>query len=281
VALKLVEEGTLHLTDTLDTLLPEVAAKIPSASRITLEHLLAHRSGVPSPDWDDPMTSLDSWGLLPTVTAYTMEDRLREWVYGRPLDFEPGTAYRYSNMGYGLVGRIIEHAEGASLQSAMARVIFTPLGLTRTSIEALDDPSIARAYMRSGGVEWVDVSGWARSMTPPNGGFGSLVSTAEELATSFGALLAGHIVSPASVENMVTPRSHPEEYGLGIDVWSQPGGGSPALNHTGYVMGTGSFAFYFTQTRTLIVLLRVSGNTADLAASPMSLSEQLLFDLGK
>jgi D-alanyl-D-alanine carboxypeptidase len=90
---QLVEEGRLKLTDTLDTFLPQ----IPNASRITIAHILGHRSGIPDIEPDG------AFGRQ-SRTQQEIVDRIAK---GKP-HFEPGTMHRYSNAGYNLLGFIVE-----------------------------------------------------------------------------------------------------------------------------------------------------------------------------
>jgi D-alanyl-D-alanine carboxypeptidase len=96
VVLGLVERGRLRLDGSLGELLPDVAREIPGAEAITLEHLLAHRSGLSSPDTEDLALQLDLFDRPDELAGLGPEERFRRYVYGRALRFTPGTAFHYS-----------------------------------------------------------------------------------------------------------------------------------------------------------------------------------------
>ena len=95
--LQLVEAGKLRLDSTIGEVLPEY----PSVGRnITVHQLLTHTSGIPNfTDFPEYV----EWRQQPVQTR-----QLLEWFWDRPLDFEPGLQFRYSNSGYQVLGAIIE-----------------------------------------------------------------------------------------------------------------------------------------------------------------------------
>src|SRR5690606_22594424 len=104
MAFQLIEEGRLRLTDTLGKFFPQV----PDATRITIEQMLAHRSGIANlvPD--------GSWGMQPR----TKDEMVSRIASGTP-EFEPGARFGYSNAGYHLLGYIVEQAGGQPYQEAL------------------------------------------------------------------------------------------------------------------------------------------------------------------
>ena len=114
--LQQVESGKLTLDDTVEKWLPGIVAK---GDRMTIRQLLSHRSGVHEPQ------SLDE---LPPLDKLTDRDIVK--ILGaKPLDFEPGTTSGYSNVGYILLGMILEKVTGASIGEVLDSSIFDPAGM--------------------------------------------------------------------------------------------------------------------------------------------------------
>lgn len=114
VALRLESEGRLRLDDPLARHLPRWAPR-DERSGITLEDLLAHRSGLPA------------WAPL-YLHATDRESRI-DWLATSPLARRPGSGVVYSDLGYILLGFALEHAGGASLDRLFAERVAGPLGL--------------------------------------------------------------------------------------------------------------------------------------------------------
>ena len=124
---QLVEEGKLKLTDTLDKFFPQ----IPNAARITIEQMLAHRSGIHNVEPDG------SWGMQPR----TQDEVVARIAQGQP-DFEPGAKHQYSSAGYHLLGGVIEKAGGKPYREALKERITAKLGLKDTYLGAgKEDPT--------------------------------------------------------------------------------------------------------------------------------------------
>ena len=145
LAAMLVEEGKLRWNTTPAEVFPELADKMDAGfRRITLEQLLSHTSGVPSDNEDIGKIFVDS------VTQNGNLDDLRYWMIQqwstRPLAFEPGTKFAYSNRGYTIVGAIIERTAGKTWDELITQRIFTPLKLRtaglgeQTSLGRIDAP---------------------------------------------------------------------------------------------------------------------------------------------
>src|SRR5271155_397927 len=119
--LLLAEQGKLSLEDPLSRWFPALGA----AAKVTLRQLLTHTSGIRD-FW--PQDFLPPEMSRPTTTAAIID----EWVQ-RPLDFEPGTDWQYSNTGYVLAGAIVEKVSGGTLFEFLSRNVFAPLHMTRVT----------------------------------------------------------------------------------------------------------------------------------------------------
>ena len=119
-ALQLVGGGKIGLDDRVD----QYVDALPYGSRVTVRQLIAHTSGIPNPiplRWVHPAAAhgrFDESAALATI--------LRNHPH---LSFEPGTRYRYSNIGYWLLGRVIERASGEAFTAYVQSHIVRPLGI--------------------------------------------------------------------------------------------------------------------------------------------------------
>jgi serine-type D-Ala-D-Ala carboxypeptidase len=120
--LQCVEEGRLHLGQKVGDVLKE-AAKAP-VSGATLRQLATHTSGLPA--WK---------ALYKTTAPSALED-----ILTTTLAAEPGTRYTYSDLGYILLGVILERVTGKPLDRLAKERLFAPLGMTRTGFRP--DPSL-------------------------------------------------------------------------------------------------------------------------------------------
>lgn len=119
---QLAEERLVDLDATVSATLPGYPAA--QGRRVTLRQLLTHTSGIPDfirqPQWDEIRRDpTEPAALIPVFS-------------GLPLEFEPGTGFRYSNSNYILLGLIVEHVTGRTFMQAMQERLLTPLGLNDT-----------------------------------------------------------------------------------------------------------------------------------------------------
>ncbi len=119
--LLLAEQGKLSLDDPMAKWFPELRA----AAAVTLRQLLTHTSGIRD-YW--PQDFLTPEMTRPTTPAAIID----EWAQ-RPLDFEPGTDWQYSNTGYVLAGAVVEKVSGETLFKFLGRYVFGPLHMTQVS----------------------------------------------------------------------------------------------------------------------------------------------------
>src|SRR4051812_46494863 len=125
VALQLVHEGKLSLSDTVESRLPGI---LPYGDQVTLRQLLNHTSGVP-----DNQDAVDAEMLRGNLTRSWTPRELIALVAGKQPDFAPGAGWAYSNTNYMLAGLMIERVTGHSLGAELTRRVFAPLHLRDTS----------------------------------------------------------------------------------------------------------------------------------------------------
>lgn len=124
--LHLVEQGKLSLDDPAVKYL-EGTPVDPRFGRITIRHLLTHTGGFDRDQSFDPMFRLKKLGA--TTAAEVVRAMLR-----RPLDFNPGERFAYSNFGYCVLGRVIERVTGKGYEDYVRAEILAPLGITDTRV---------------------------------------------------------------------------------------------------------------------------------------------------
>lgn len=172
--LLLRDEGALRLDDPAGAHLPELAGvRGPTADSppITVRHLLTMAAGFPTDDpWGDRQQGLPV-------------DRFADLVRGGGLGFAwaPGTAFEYSNLGYALLGLLIERVTGEPYRDVVGRRLLTPLGLTSTGF----DPELLPAQRLATGHRRGPDGGWQEVPFDPYGAFapmGGLFSTVRDLA---------------------------------------------------------------------------------------------------
>ena len=127
VALSLVEDGIMSLDDTVGELLPWTN---PDWHQVTLAQALHHTSGVP--DFTGSQDFVDAFIASPTVAPRPRD--LLGFVADQPLNFDPGTEYRYSNSDNIVVGLMAKAATGESYRRLLADLVSDPLHLRSTSL---------------------------------------------------------------------------------------------------------------------------------------------------
>ncbi|MFI7552080.1 serine hydrolase domain-containing protein [Micromonospora sediminimaris] len=200
VVYQLVAEGQLDLDEPVRPYLPDlIPADWPT---VTVRQLLAHTSGLPSPVLPDGL----AWQLQHRFDRWTPEQIVRT-ALTNPPEYVPGTAQRYTNMGYIVAGILIERVTGRSYAEQMRHRIFRPLGLRDTYAPGyatgIRGPHV-RGYQqvdRDGRTELVDATRWSQSFTPASG---DLISTVADLDRFAAALFDGRLLAPAQQRELFT-----------------------------------------------------------------------------
>lgn len=211
----LVAEGRLELATPVRTLL---GADLPEVDDgVTVEHLLAHRSGIG--DYFDEDEDLDITDYIMPVPVHRLastEDYLAV-LAGHPTKFPPGQGFSYCNSGYVVLALVVERVTGASFPDVVGERVLAPAGMVDTAYLRSDElpGSAARGYLAADGLRTNVLH------LPVRGsGDGGLYSTVGDLHRLWNAFLGGHVVPPGWVEEMLRPRSDvPQErrrYGLGF-----------------------------------------------------------------
>lgn len=219
--MSLVEEGRLSRTTTARSVLRHDLPLIDDA--VTVEHLLAHRSGIGDYyDEDIVREPLDYVSPVPVHELGSSEDYLRA-LDGFETKFPPDERFSYSNGGFVVLALIAERASGTSFYELLRQRVCEPAGMVDTAFLRSDElPGCAAlGYLAEDGprtnVFHLPVRG---------SGDGGIYTTASDVSALWAALFAGRIVSKDLLAEMVRPRSEvpsptqPARYGLGI--WLHP-----------------------------------------------------------
>jgi len=200
----LQDQGKLKVTDLIGKYLSDA----PKAwEKVTIHHLLTHTSGIPS--YTDDPSYMKS--MTKPETVESMIARFKD----KPLEFEPGSKFRYDNSGYFLLGAIIDKVSGKPCGAFLKEAVFEPLGMTNTGYDrhATVLPKRASGYNRQGNGL---VNAPYLDMNQPYAA-GSLYSTVGDLFKWDRALKAGKPVSKAAMAAMFTPFKDKYAYGWAID----------------------------------------------------------------
>jgi CubicO group peptidase (beta-lactamase class C family) len=259
--LQLCEQRQVSLATPVRELLPRLRLKDPRAHRITLEHLLAHSSGLP------PLPLLERAFLRSTVGDPGEGAQLfgpAGWTDGRtPIDTydeladavsesasalvaTPGTEFSYSNEGYALLAAVIEAASGDSYERYVSERVLRPAGMTSSTFDpgiAARGPEVTEPYVLKPAPEGPEVAfappWWSAPAMRAAGGLWSSAHDLLQFLEIFrtgGSVAGTKILAPESVRDMLTPRvaTQPGEgYGLGITVLANWNGGPLAWKNGG------------------------------------------------
>jgi len=255
----LLERGKFRLGDKLVTYLPEMKGN--GKDSITIEQLLRHRSGLIP---DDPISDYDEG---PEIAWRRIGDL-------RPIE-SPGEQFIYSDVGFLMLGRLVEKVSGQSLDEFARGAIFDPLGMVDTGFRPLGGlPDEATPVARIAPTEREGSRMLRGVVHDPRSralggvaGHAGLFGTADDLAVFAQMLLDGgkgidgkRVLSPLTVRMMIDPGSTPEgqRRGLGWDIetsYSGPRGslfGPTSFGHTGF---TGTSLWVDPETETFVILL--------------------------
>ncbi len=241
--MKLVEEGKVRVDDPVSTYLPGTPA---TWSAITIRHLLTHTAGLPKLGED--FRALWRGGVRMNYTTAQMFDAATK----DPLSFSPGTGWQYSDVGYFLLGMVIEKVSGQRYAAFLADRFFTPLGMASTSV--IDQWSVvphrAPGYSLSHGALIRIRRDWQFEMPSHYG----VLSTVRDLVKWERALEGGQVLSRQSLADMWTPvRLNDGSYRLyGFGWFVTERRGHRLIDHTG-ITGT-QFSRFPDDGLTVIVL---------------------------
>ncbi len=228
--MKLMEEGKLNLDDKIfgtGALLGNDFGTQPYKTHITsltVKHCLSHHVG----GWGN--ASNDPTMRNPSMDATQL---ISDIINNVPLSNAPGTSYAYSNVGFMILGRVIEKISGKSYEQYVKDEILTPIGITTMEIggNTLADRKTNESKYHNAGAY---TGNFARR--DANGGW---IATATDLARLFvridGSATVTDILQSSTIQTMTTPPFNYKNYALGITLngstWSHGGSYSGSRSH--------------------------------------------------
>jgi CubicO group peptidase (beta-lactamase class C family) len=263
-ALLLQQDGKLKLDDPVSKYIPGLTR----GNDVTIRQLLSHTSGYQ-----------DFWPqdyVMPMMLKATTPQAIADAWAKKPLDFEPGSRWQYSNTNYTLAGMVVEKAARMPFFQFVRTRILEPVGLTSASDFDVDPrAATATGYIRYGlgplrpapdaGAGWM----WAA---------GELAMTASDLAKWDICLIRHCLLSPQSYRELerevVLNNGAGTGYALGLDVGMQ--GGRFMLEHSGEVSGFTAENIVFPEDSAAIVVL-TNQDAAPAASAIANQIAQILF----
>jgi len=241
--LLLEERGKLNTDDLVKKYIPDAPA---AWDKITIYNLLTHTSGIPNftsfPDYHSSEAT--------PATPVQLVARFRD----KPLDFQPGDNWSYSNSGYVLLGYLIEKISGQTYQNFIHENFFKPLGMNNSGYDSNSEIILHRASGYTSGPAGQVNAGYIDMSIPFSAG--ALYSTTHDLLRWEEALYGGKVLSPAALKKMTTPFK--QNYACGLIV--QTVHGHTVYEHGGAIEGFNTdMAYYPDDKLTLIALSNLNG----------------------
>ncbi|HEX4594210.1 MAG TPA: serine hydrolase [Bryobacteraceae bacterium] len=252
--LLLEERGKLKVEDPVKKYMPDAPA---AWDKITIFHVLTHTAGIPNfTSFADYQTSQ----ALPT-TPEKLVARFRD----KPLEFEPGEKWNYSNSGYVLLGYLIEKISGESYEKFLQENIFTPLGMKDTGYDSNSAVIARRASGYAPGPNGPVNAGFVHMSIPFSAG--ALYSTTEDLLRWEQGLFGGKVLTAASLEKMTTPFKSDYAFGLVVHTVN----GHKVIEHNGGIQGFNTQLAYYPEDRlTVVALANLNGGAPEEIATQLA-----------
>ncbi|HET7584058.1 MAG TPA: serine hydrolase domain-containing protein [Gemmatimonadaceae bacterium] len=242
-AMLLVQEGKLSLDDPVSKWLPELTR----SNEVTLRNLMSHTSGYQ--DYAPQDYTIPAWTKPTTPQAI-----IHEWAT-KPLDFDPGTQYQYSNTNFNIVGLIVEKASGQPFWSFLKSRVLDPVGLAHTiDLDTQHDQVEPIGYFRNAlgplRPAVLEAPGWYFAD-------GELAMPVSDLLRWDISVMNETLLQHASYAAMEAPMKLKDGkeigYGLGLSVGAL--GGHRMVSHGGEVGGFVSFNAVFPEDKMAVAVL--------------------------
>jgi CubicO group peptidase (beta-lactamase class C family) len=256
--LQLIEKGIVSLDSSVNTYLPETY-RSPKWDDLTLHHLLSHTGGLP--DYAvvrDYYDVVDGFCLGDTVDGMVRE------AMAKDLEFVPGSAWAYSNLGYTLLGLVIREQTQTPYDQYLKENVLEPMGMHSSRIHVIGH---VPADNEAAGHRWDEATSAhvhddvvSLPVTEPDGG---LVTTLADFLKWTRIYLGEEqtiltdqsialMTTPVRVTHLTRPQGGPISYGYGLLVAGE------LVGHSGYIVG---FTSHFELHREKELLVVVFSNS--------------------
>lgn len=259
--MQLDEKQMLNIEDKISKYLPD----FPNGDGITIHNLLTHTSGLVN------YTELPEFYVLESEDP-KVEDVLN-LIKDKPLEFEPGTQFKYCNTGYALLSEIIEKVSGVTFEEYLHENIFRPLNMKDTGVCYGKNKEIHHATAYSGHLDLIPVDD--EILLSQAYGAGNMYSTVEDLYRWDRALDTEQLVKKEGLDRIFKGYIDMQgmgDYGYGWLIRDTELG--KEIFHTGGTLGfSANIARYIDEDLTVIVLTNKSGyDTMSLAYTLASIT---------
>ena len=239
IILQLQEQKKLSVQDKLSKYYPDY----PQGDKITIENLLTHTSGI--------FNYTNSREFMSSgATKASTQEKMVGLFKDKPLDFEPGSKWSYSNSGYSLLGYIIGKVTGKPYEQVVRERIFNPLHMSHSGFDFTHLNSKDKA---NGYTAYTEAFKQPAAIVDSSVSFaaGAIYSTVNDLWEWHKGLLANKIIKAASQDKGYTPYKNHYGYGWGIDTVF----GKRVLSHGGGIFGFNTNIARITTDDVCVVLL--------------------------
>jgi len=204
-------------------------------------------------------------------------EKLVAWFRDKPLEFQPGEGWSYSNSGYALLGYLIEKISGRRMRSSSRPISLPPLHMNDSGYDSnfAIIPQRAAGYSSGrNGMVGIMNTGYIHMSVPFSAG--ALYSTTEDLLRWEQGLFGGKLLSAASLQKMTTPFKH--DYACGL--FARKVDGHNVIEHDGAIEGFNtSMSYYPDDKLTIIVLANLNGPAATQMTRKLASAMQRRFPL--
>ncbi|MGD0922744.1 MAG: serine hydrolase [Terriglobia bacterium] len=252
--LLLEERGKLKVDDPVKKYMTDAPA---AWDKVTLFNLLTHTSGIPG------FTEFPDYASSEAIA--TTPERLVARFRDKPLEFQPGEKWNYSNSGYVLLGYLIEKISQQSYSQFVQENIFNPLGMKDSGYDSNSAIIPHRASGYTPSTKGVMNTGFIDMSIPFSAG--GLYSTTEDLLRWEQGLMGGKLLSSASLQKMTTPFKNDYAFGLAVRTVN----GHKLIEHGGEIEGFNTELAYYPEDRlTVVVLANLNGQAPEQIASKLA-----------
>jgi CubicO group peptidase (beta-lactamase class C family) len=252
--LLLEERGKLKVDDPVKKYMTDAPA---AWDKVTIFNLLTHTSGIPS------FTGFPDYASTEAIA--TTPEKLVARFRDKPLEFQPGEKWNYSNSGYVLLGYLIEKISQQSYSEFVQENIFTPLGMKDSGYDSNSAIILHRASGYTPSAKGTIHAGYIDMSIPFSAG--SLYSTTEDLLRWEQGLMGGKLLSVASLAKMTTPFKNDYAFGLAVHAVN----GHKVIEHGGGIEGFNTEIAYYPEDKlTVVVLANLNGGVPETIANALA-----------